>query len=177
MILEIFFNGFGKSPRVLRSSSIGHPDKMFRFPSPRLLWWQVGRSGKNKKKEWTLEGVWVPEKAGLLSKKPGYKVNSKTCGLFDYQMSKQPLKNVVSMLIKDKDITSFKLLLIKQDRLLVNYLLLWLVNLEFFFFYFPKKIGRSGDGRRNILLGRPYWMSAICIAELGNTALCPRSVW
>ena len=30
----------------------------------------VGRSvGQNKKKEWTLEKVWVPEKARLLSKK------------------------------------------------------------------------------------------------------------
>ena len=35
-------------------------------------------------------------------------------------MSKQPLQNVVSMLIKDKDITSYQLLLIKQDRLLGN---------------------------------------------------------
>ena len=45
---------------------------MFRFPSPFLLCWSVGRSGKkknNNNKEWTLEGVWVPEKAGLLSKK------------------------------------------------------------------------------------------------------------
>ena len=41
-------------------------------------------------------------------------------GLFDYQLSKQPLKNVVSMLIKDKDITSYQSLLIKQDRVLVN---------------------------------------------------------
>ena len=40
-------------------------------------------------------------------------------GLFDYQMSEQPLKNVVLMLIKDKDITSYQLLLIKQDRVLV----------------------------------------------------------
>ena len=31
-------------------------------------------------------------------------------GLFDYQMSKQPLKNVVSILIKDKDIKSYQLL-------------------------------------------------------------------
>ena len=35
-------------------------------------------------------------------------------------MSKQPLKHVVSMLIKDKDITTYQLLLIKQDRVLVN---------------------------------------------------------
>ncbi len=34
-------------------------------------------------------------------------------------MSNQPL-NVVSMLIKDKDITSYQLLLIKEDRVLVN---------------------------------------------------------
>ena len=45
---------------------------MFLLPSPRLLRWWVGWSGKkkNKKKnEWTLGGVRVPEKAGLLSKK------------------------------------------------------------------------------------------------------------
>ena len=37
-------------------------------------------------------------------------------------MSKQPLKNLVyiSMLIKDKDIISYQLLLITQDRELVN---------------------------------------------------------
>ena len=42
-------------------------------------------------------------------------------GLFDYQMSKQPLKNEVSMLIKDKDIKSYHwLLLIERDRVFVN---------------------------------------------------------
>ena len=35
-------------------------------------------------------------------------------------MSKQPLKNVVSKLIKDKDIISYQLLLIKQGRVLQN---------------------------------------------------------
>ena len=35
------------------------------------------------------------------------------------KMSTQPLKNVVSTLIKDKDITSYELLL-KQDCVLVN---------------------------------------------------------
>ena len=83
-------------------------------------------------------------------------------GLFDYQMSEQPLKNVVSMLIKDKDITSYQLLLIKQDRVLVlasltSFFDYTVVNLEFFFvfFHFSKKMGRSGDGKRNILLGWP----------------------
>ena len=49
---------------------------MFRFLSPRLLWRWVSRSvgqkktKKNeKKRKWTHEGVWVPEKAGLLNKK------------------------------------------------------------------------------------------------------------
>ena len=36
------------------------------------------------------------------------------------RLSKQPLKNIVSMLIKEKDITSYQLLLINQDRVLVN---------------------------------------------------------
>ena len=56
-------------------------------------------------------------------------------------MSKQPLKNVVSMLIKDRDITSYQLLLIKQDRVLVLASLTsvfdyTVVNLELFFFFF-----------------------------------------
>ena len=84
-------------------------------------------------------------------------------------MSKQPLKNVVSMLIKDKDITSYQLLLIKQDRVLVlaaltSFVDYTVVNLEFFFFfffYFSKKMGRSGDGERNILLGWPNKVRAI----------------
>ena len=38
----------------------------------------------------------------------------------------------------------------------LKYLLLWLVNLEFFF-TFRKKMGQSGDGKRNILLGWPKW--------------------
>ena len=64
-------------------------------------------------------------------------------------MSKQPLKNVVSMLIKDKDITSYQLLLIKQDRVLVlasltSFFAYTVVNLEFFFFTFRKKwVGRA----------------------------------
>ena len=47
---------------------------MFRFPSPVSC--DGGSVGGAKKKtktkereKWTLEGVWVPEKAGLLSKK------------------------------------------------------------------------------------------------------------
>ena len=83
-------------------------------------------------------------------------------------MSKLPLKNVVSMLIKDKDITSYQLLLIKQDRVLVlasltSFFDYTVVNLDFFFFFFDfsKKMGRSGDGERNILLGWPNKVRAI----------------
>ena len=66
------------------------------------------------------------------------------------------------MLIKDKDITSYQLLLIKQDRVLVlasltSFFDYTVVNLEFFFFFtFRKKMSRSGDGKQNILLGWPY---------------------
>ena len=60
------------------------------------------------------------------------------------QGSKQPLKNVVSMLIKDKDITLYQLLLMKQDRVLVlasltSFLDYTVVNLEFIFFTFRKQ--------------------------------------
>ena len=61
---------------------------MFRFPSPCLLCWRVGRSGKKQQqqqKEWTLEGVWVPDDAGLLSKKAWLQ---------------SPLENVVFFTIK-----------------------------------------------------------------------------
>ena len=67
-------------------------------------------------------------------------------------MSKLPLKNVVSMLIKDKDITSYQLLLIKQGRVLVlasltSFFDYTVVNLEFFFFFFftfrKKWVGRA----------------------------------
>ena len=65
------------------------------------------------------------------------------------------------MLINNKDITSYQLLLIKQDRVLVlasltSFFDYTVVNMEIFvFFYFSKKMGRSGDGKRNILLGWP----------------------
>ena len=42
---------------------LGHPYKMFRFPLLHLLWWWVGLLPQ-KKKKWTLEGSWVPDKAG-----------------------------------------------------------------------------------------------------------------
>ena len=56
-------------------------------------------------------------------------------------MSKQPLKNVVSMLIKHKHITSYQLMLIKQDRVLVlasltSFFDYTVVNLEFLFLFF-----------------------------------------
>ena len=66
------------------------------------------------------------------------------------------------MLIKDKGIASHQLLLIKQDRVLVNQLKLLaslisesgIFFLFFYFFtYFSKKMGWSVDGKRNILLG------------------------
>ena len=64
------------------------------------------------------------------------------------------------MLIKDKDITSYQLMLIKQDGVLVlacltSFFDYTVVNLNFFF-TFRKKMSRSGDGKRNILLGWPY---------------------
>ena len=46
----------------------GHSNEMFHRPVF-CDGGSVGRSAQKKKKERTLEGVWVPEKAGLLSKK------------------------------------------------------------------------------------------------------------
>ena len=58
------------------------------------------------------------------------------------------------MLIKDKDITSYQLFLIKQGRVLVNQSTCFF-DKSGFFFYFSKKMGRSGDGKRNVLLVWP----------------------
>ena len=50
-----------------------------------------------------------------------------------------------------------QLVLIRQDRVLVNLLASLQVILEFFFFFnFSKKMGRSGDGKRSTKLGWPY---------------------
>ncbi len=67
--------------------------------------------------------TWVPEKAGLLIKKAWLQSqleNVVFSFVIPYKMSKQSLNNVVSMFIKDKDII-YQLLLIKQDRVLVNW--------------------------------------------------------
>ena len=61
------------------------------------------------------------------------------------------------MLIKKR--TSQHTNIVNETRLCackLKYLLLWLVNLEFFFFFdFLKKMGQSGNGKCNILLGWP----------------------
>ena len=65
------------------------------------------------------------------------------------------------MLIKDKDITSYQLLLIKQDRVLVlasltSFFDYTVVNLEYiYFFLLFEKNGLSGNRKRNFLLGWP----------------------
>ncbi len=45
------------------------------------------------------------------------------------------------------------------------------MNLEFFFFYFSVKMGRSGDGKRNILLGWPYSQILISSDNLRSQSL------
>ena len=81
-------------------------------------------------------------------------------------MSKQPLKNVVSMLIKHKHITSYQLMLIKQDRVLVlasltSFFDYTVVNLDFFFFDFSKKNGSVGRAMGNETF---YWDGHICFS-------------
>ena len=74
----------------------GHPNKMFRFPSPSLSWTWVGRSGKKTKRKGTHEGFWVPVKAWLLSAKSWLRVplvrNQMVQQEQDYQMSKKATK-------------------------------------------------------------------------------------
>ena len=72
--------------------------------------------------------------------------NDNQRGLFDYQMSKQPLKNVVSMLIKDKDIKSYQFVVNKTRSCAckLKYLLNSLTSESGIFFYFSKKNGSVG---------------------------------
>ena len=78
---------------------------MFRFPSPGPVscdGGSVGRAKKKGKENEHLEGSGSRKGRAAKVRKPGYKVNSKTwCfrSLF-----------IVSILIKDKDITSYQLL-------------------------------------------------------------------
>ena len=60
--------------KIVFEAHLGHPNKMFRFPSPRLLWWWVGRSGKKKKNE-HLKLSGSQRMPGCYVRKPGYKVN------------------------------------------------------------------------------------------------------
>ena len=64
------------------------------------------------------------------------------------------------MLIKDKDITSYQLLLIKQDRVLVlasltSFFDYTVVNLDFFFFFFLlfEKNGSVGQWETKHFIG------------------------
>ncbi len=134
---------------------------MFRFPSPRLLWWWVGRSGKKKKKK--RKNTWVPEKAGLLSKKAWLQSkleNVVFSFVIPYQMSKQSLNNVVSMFIRDKDIIYLSLL-IKQDRVLVNWSTCffnkWIWNFFFFFTFRKKWVGRAMGNETFYWDGLSWW--------------------
>ena len=64
------------------------------------------------------------------------------------------------MLIKDKDITSYQLLLTKQDRVLVlasltSFFDYTVVNLDFFFFFFLlfEKNGSVGQWETKLFIG------------------------
>ena len=46
-----------RKAHYLSRVSLGHPHKMFRFPSPSLSWRWVGRSGKRKKRINTRRGL------------------------------------------------------------------------------------------------------------------------
>ena len=81
---------------------LSHHDKMFRFPLPCLLRWWVSRSGKKKRENEHLKGSGSREGQAAKVRKPGYKVNSKTWSFRSLF--------VVSMLIKDENITSYQLL-------------------------------------------------------------------
>ena len=92
---------------------------MFRFSSPRLLWWWVGRSVGIQKKKKKKKCKHLKED-GLLSRKAWLQRQLENVVSSTIECLNNLYKNVVLMLIKDKDITSQQLLLIKQDRMLVN---------------------------------------------------------
>ncbi len=84
---------------------LGHPNKMFRFPSPRLLWWWVGGSSKKKKRMNTLRDLGSFNKPGDAEPKDFVSVDlAENVGTAVNALgTKQSLKNFVSMFIKDKD--------------------------------------------------------------------------
>ena len=64
-------------------------------------------------------------------------------------MSKKATKRSIDDILR-------QLVLIRQDRVLVNLSTCFFTSdSDFFFLYFSKKMGRSGDGKRNILWGWP----------------------
>ena len=85
-------------------------------------------------------------------------------------MFEQTLKNVVAMLIKDSDITSY------QNKIVCSQFKVLAFTNEsgiFFFFFFSisKKMGRSGDGK--LFIGMAMTPCFYTIAP--NSTLCGRS--
>ena len=74
------------------------------------------------------------------------------------------------MLIKDKDITSYQLLLIKQDRVLVlasltSFFDYTVVNMEFFFFLLFEKNGSVGRWETKHFIEMAYVESVLSQAS------------
>ena len=103
---------------------------MFRFLSPRLLWRWVGRSVGQKKRKKKKMNTWrgLGSREGRTAKeKTTYIISlwKKIVSLLiivyaEFYCLVKCCNKLSIYLIKEKDITSHQLLLIKQDRVLVN---------------------------------------------------------
>ena len=90
----------------------------------------------------------MPAKAGLL----GYVVLSFAIRWCNRNKTTKCLKRLQKRSIDDN---LRQLVLIRQDRVLVKLSACFFTSDSDFFFYFSKRMGRSGDGKRNILWGWP----------------------
>ena len=121
---------------------------MFRFPLPSLSWRWVSRSGKKKKND-HIKGSECQWRPGCSVRKLGYVDFSFAIDIRWYnrnrttRLQKRSIDDNLRQLIGVKKTSSW------ACRLKYSLLYKWFC----FLFYFSKKMGRSGDGKRNILRG------------------------
>ena len=148
---------------------MGHPNKMFRFPSPSLSWRWVGQSGKKKKKKWTHAGFWVPVKAGLLTTKLGYVVLS-LIRWYNRNRTTKCLKRLQKRSIEYDNLR--QLVLIRQDHVLVNLSTCFFRSDSDFFFTFPKKwVGRA-IGNETLIYGDGHMVQFMLRVSSRQTIFC-----
>ena len=121
------------------------------FASHRPVSCDGGSVGRAKKNGWTLEGVWVPEKAGLLSKRAWLQSQFENVVFSTIKRPKSLQKRSIDVNWRQgHHIIPIVALLIRSCACKLKYLLLWLVNLEFFLLFEKKWVGRGWETKHFI---------------------------